>query len=90
MEPLNPSGNGLWQKLRSGHLTTTFAVLAVLSAGLLAGSVLTGKVFGKEQQKVDSSDARPLAIPSPVTLSNGFSAIVKQVGENFGDDRRTR
>lgn len=80
MESLNTNGNGLWQKLRSGHLTTTFAMLAVLSAGLLAGSVLTGKVFGKEQQKVDSSDARPLAIPSPVTLSNGFSAIAKQVG----------
>ncbi|HEY4356039.1 MAG TPA: trypsin-like peptidase domain-containing protein [Acidobacteriaceae bacterium] len=80
MESSNTSGNGLWQKLRSAHLTTTFAILAVLSAGLLAGSVLTGKVFGKEQQKVDSSDARPLTIPSPVSLSNGFSAIAKQVG----------
>jgi serine protease Do len=29
---------------------------------------------------VNSSDARPLVIPSPVALSNGFSQIVKQVG----------
>jgi serine protease Do len=29
---------------------------------------------------VDSSDAKPLQIPNPVTLSNGFSAIAKQVG----------
>jgi serine protease Do len=32
------------------------------------------------EQHVDSSDARPLAIPSPVVLSNQFSTIVKQVG----------
>jgi serine protease Do len=41
--------------------------------------MLTGSVSAK-QQKVDSSDARPIVIPSPVNLSNGFSAIVKQVG----------
>jgi serine protease Do len=41
--------------------------------------MLTGSVSAK-QQKVDSSDARPLTIPNPVNLSNGFSAIVKQVG----------
>jgi serine protease Do len=29
---------------------------------------------------VDSSDAKPLVIPNPVTLSNGFSTIAKQVG----------
>lgn len=80
---MNPTKNftsTLWTRLRNGHLTTTFALLATLSAGILAGSLLTGSVSGKEQQKVDSADARPLVIPSPVTLSNGFSAIVKQVG----------
>jgi serine protease Do len=70
----NPfSGRGLWNKLRNGRLTTSFAVLAALSVGILAGAVLTGNVSGKEQQHIDSSDARPLTIPSPVTLSNGFS-----------------
>jgi serine protease Do len=72
-------GRNLWNKLRSGHLTTIFSLLAVLSVGIVAGSALTGNVSA-HQQKVDSSDARPLSIPSPVTLSNGFSAIVKQVG----------
>ncbi|HEY5331429.1 MAG TPA: trypsin-like peptidase domain-containing protein [Acidobacteriaceae bacterium] len=77
----NPfSGRGLWDKLRNGRLTTTFAVLAALSVGILAGAVLTGNVSGKEQQHIDSSDARPLTIPNPVTLSNGFSKIAKEVG----------
>src|SRR5271168_191473 len=64
----------------SRRLTTTFVLLGTLSLGVLAGSVLTRNVSGKEQQVVDSSDARPLIIPSPATLSNGFSQIVKQVG----------
>ena len=47
---------------------------------MLAGSVLTRDVGAKEQQHVDTSDARPLVIPNPTTLSNGFSQIVKEVG----------
>jgi serine protease Do len=78
MESSNRTGQGLWKRIRAGRLTTTFAILAVLSAGILAGSMLTGNVSAK--QKVDSSDAQPLVIPNPVTLSNGFSAIAKQVG----------
>jgi serine protease Do len=79
---MEASGNivtTLWNKLRSGNLAATFSLLAVLSIGILAGSMLTGSVSA-HQQKVDSSDARPLIIPNPVSLSNGFSAIVKQVG----------
>ncbi len=72
--------SGFIDRLRSGRLSATFALLAVLSAGILLGSVATGKVSGKESQRIDSTDARPLALPSPVNLSNGFSAIVKQVG----------
>jgi serine protease Do len=79
MESSNRFGQGLRSKLRSGRLTTTFTLLATLSAGILAGSLLTGHVSAKQQQ-VNSSDARPIVIPSPVTLSNGFSAIVKEVG----------
>ena len=59
---------------------TTFTALGAMSAMILAGSLLTGRVSGKEGQKIDSSDARPLTMPSPATLSNGFSSIVKQVG----------
>src|ERR1700729_3811967 len=70
----------LLDRIRSRRLATTFVLLATLSVGILAGSVLTRNVSGKEQAGIDSSDARPLVIPSPTTLSNGFSQIVKQVG----------
>jgi serine protease Do len=69
----------LFERIRAHRLTATFALLATLSIGILAGSLLTRGVSGKEQQ-VDSSDARPLTIPSPVTMSNEFSKIAKQVG----------
>jgi len=69
----------LFKHLRSNRLTATFALLATLSAGILAGSILTRSVSGKEQA-VDSSDARQLVIPSPVNLSNDFSKIAKEVG----------
>jgi serine protease Do len=65
--------------MRSNRLASTFTLLTTLTVGVLAGSVLTRDVGAKEQ-KVDTSDARPLVIPDPKTLSNGFSAIVKQVG----------
>ena len=78
MDNLTPK-TGLLARLRSHRLTTTFILLGTLSVGILAGSVLTRSVSGKEQA-VDSSDARPLSIPDPVTLSNGFSKIAKEVG----------
>ena len=65
--------------MRAHRLTTTFTLLATLSIGILVGSVITQNVSGKEQS-VDTSDAQPIVIPSPVTLSNGFSQIVKEVG----------
>ncbi len=75
-----PEG-GLSQRIRRRMTpATTFTALGTMSALILAGSLLTGRVSGKEGQHVDSSDARPLVVPSPITLSNGFSAIVKQVG----------
>src|SRR6201996_2316679 len=82
MDNPKPSQRGLSgfiERLRSGRLSATVALLAVLSAGILLGSVVTGKVSGKESQRIDSTDARPLALPSPVVLSHGFSALVKQV-----------
>src|SRR6202020_2062902 len=77
--PKNTSST-LLERIRTHRLTTTFTLLATLSVGILAGSVLTRNVSGKEQIGVDSTDAKPLVIPSPVALSNGFSQIVKQVG----------
>jgi serine protease Do len=70
----------LLERIRNSRLTATLTLLATLSVGILAGSILTRSVSGKEQSGIDSSDAKPLVIPSPVSLSNGFSQIVKQVG----------
>jgi serine protease Do len=77
--PKNTS-SALLDRIRAHRLTTTFTLLATLSVGILAGSILTRNVSGKEQSEVNSTDAKPLVIPSPVALSNGFSQIVKQVG----------
>ncbi len=74
----NPSPS-LLDRMRTHRLTTTFTLLATLSIGILVGSVITQNVSGKEQASVDTSDAKPIVIPSPVALSNGFSQIVKQV-----------
>ena len=78
MDSANRFGQGWRDKIRGGRLLPTFTILGTLSACVLAGSILTGRVSAK--QAVDSSDAKPLQIPSPVTLSNGFSAIAKEVG----------
>ncbi|HZY62113.1 MAG TPA: trypsin-like peptidase domain-containing protein [Edaphobacter sp.] len=80
MDTSNSPSPSLRDRIRSHRLTTTFTLLATLSIGILAGSVLTRNVSGKEQASVNTSDAKPLVIPSPVTLSNGFSQIVKEVG----------
>src|ERR1700735_4101737 len=77
--PKNTS-SALLSRIRGHRLTTTFVLLATLSAGILAGSVLTRNVSAKEQAGVSSPDAKPLVVLSPVALSNGFSQIVKQVG----------
>ena len=70
----------LSERFRTHRLASTFTLLSTLTVGVLAGSIITRDVGAKEQQHVDTSDARPIVIPSPVTLSNGFSQIVKQVG----------
>src|SRR3984893_7039772 len=80
MDTPNNTPPTLLEHIRRRRLATTFILLATLSVGILAGSVLTRNVSGKEQSSINSSDARPLIIPSPVALSNGFSQIVKQVG----------
>jgi serine protease Do len=79
MQSSNRYQSGLWSKLRGSRMAGTFALLAVLTVGVVAGSMLTGSVSAK-QLHVDSTDARPILIPNPVTLSNGFAAIVKEDG----------
>src|ERR1039458_9865225 len=77
MDPPKQATHDLLERIRNHRLTATFALLATLSLGILAGSILTRSVSGKEQT-VDSSDARPLTVPNPVNLSNDFSKIAKQ------------
>jgi serine protease Do len=76
----SPTPKSLFARMQNHPLASTFTLLVTLTAGIVAGSVLTRGVGAAERQQSDSSDARPLVIPSPVTLSNGFSQIVKQVG----------
>src|ERR1039457_3680933 len=78
MDTSKQAPRDLFERIRTHRLTATFALLATLSLGILAGSLITRGVSGKEQT-VDSSDARPLTVPNPVNLSNDFSKIAKQV-----------
>jgi serine protease Do len=69
----------LFERLRLRRLTTTFTVLATLSAGIIIGSAVSHGVRGQEA-KVDSSDATPLKVPAPRDLSTDFTKIAKEVG----------
>ena len=71
--------NPLLERLRNSRLASTFTILGTLSAGILIGSVAVHGVRGNETQ-TDSSDAKPLTIPNPVTLSTTFTQIAKDVG----------
>jgi serine protease Do len=75
----SPNTPSFFSRLRANRLASAFTLLTTLTIGVLAGAILTRDVGAKEQH-VDTSDARPLVIPDPVKLSNGFSSIVKQVG----------
>jgi serine protease Do len=75
----SPKAPTLLERIQQHRLASAFTLLTTLTVGILAGSVLTRNVGAAEQQ-VDSSDARPIVIPNPVTLSNGFSQIVKMDG----------
>src|SRR5580693_9574437 len=71
--------NPLLERLRTSRLASTFTILGTLSAGILIGSVAVHGVRGNETQ-TDSSDAKPLTNPNPVTLSTTFTQIAKDVG----------
>jgi serine protease Do len=75
-----PNHSSLFDRMRSHRLASAFTILTAVTGVVVAGSLLTHDVGAKEQQHLDSSDAHPLVIPNPVTLGNGFSQIVKQVG----------
>lgn len=69
----------LLERLRARRLASTFTILGALSAGILIGSIAVHGVHGQESQ-VNSSDATPLKVPNPISLSTTFSQIAKEVG----------
>src|ERR1035441_10145471 len=69
----------LFARLRSRRLASTFAVLATLSAAIVAGSFAAHGVSGQEQQN-DSADATPLKVVNSTTPPNEFVKIARQVG----------
>jgi serine protease Do len=71
--------NAPLQRFRIRRLASVFTVLATLSAGILIGSVVAHGVHGQDKT-VDSRDATPLTVPSPVDLSTNFTKIAKAVG----------
>lgn len=70
----------LSDRLRSHRLAASFVLLGTLSAGVIAGSALTGTVHGADQKKSEASDATPLKIPAVTSQPNQFTQIAKQVG----------
>src|ERR1700676_3962352 len=68
----------IWVRWKTRRWVYSFSIAATLALGILIGTVVSFGVKGKEGQK--SSDATPLAIPSPKQLSNEFSQIAKQLG----------
>jgi len=74
-----PQLPAFFARLRARRLTTTFAVLATLSAAILIGSYTAHGVHGQQKQD-DSSDATPLKIPTDSVAPNEFAKIARQVG----------
>jgi serine protease Do len=68
----------MWIRLKTRRWVYSLSIVTTLALGILIGTVVSFGVKGKEGQK--SSDATPLAIPSPKQLSNEFSQIAKQLG----------
>src|ERR1700723_1174076 len=64
-----------WAKRRK--VFATFFIVLTLGIGITIGTVVSGRALATRAQT--SSGASLLAIPDPVALSNGFSAISKRV-----------
>lgn len=75
---MDPQPVGFWERLKANRFSSTLVILATLSLGILIGTVVSAGVKGKEKA-VSSSDATPLAVPSPQQLSNQFSQIARQL-----------
>jgi serine protease Do len=68
-----------FERLRSRRLTSTFVLLATLSAVIVGGSFAAHGVRGQEKQN-DSGDATPLKVVDSTIPPNDFVRIAKAVG----------
>ena len=68
----------LFTWVRRRKIFATLLVIATLGAGMMIGTLLPGHAQAMHPQAANG--ATLLAIPDPITLSNGFSAISKKVG----------
>lgn len=64
-----------WAKRRK--IIVSFLVLLTLGVGIVIGTLLSGKAMAVHEQA--SNGAALLAIPDPVTLSNGFAAVSRKL-----------
>jgi serine protease Do len=63
---------------RNRKVFATLLVVVTLGIGMMIGTIISGRAQATHEQA--PSGATLLAIPDPVTLSNGFSAISKKLG----------
>jgi hypothetical protein len=68
----------LFSWVRRRKFVASLLVILTLAIGIIIGTLLPGHAQANRPQS--SSGAAMLAIPDPVTLSNGFSAISKKIG----------
>ena len=74
---MNQRASAFWAWLKANRPAYTLSILVTLTVGILIGTVISFGVKG--QDKKIASDATPLSVPSPQTLSNQFSQIAKQL-----------
>src|ERR1700734_2528199 len=68
----------LYSWVRRRKIFAALLVMITLCVGIMIGTVLSGRVLATKAQ--GPSGAALLAIPDPVTLSNGFATISKSLG----------
>src|SRR5580658_10602513 len=66
-----------WARRRK--VFASLLVTLTLAIGIIIGTVISGRALATHEQTAPSGAAL-LAIPDPVTLSNGFSGISKRLG----------
>jgi serine protease Do len=68
----------LYSWIRHRKIFATLLVVATLGIGIVIGTVISGRAMATHDQ--GANGAQLLAVPDPVTLSNGFAAISKKLG----------